>query len=124
MRSRPRERRSVQPEFAVDRPQLGRLDQPGVRHGDRMQNALERALPESQEALQLREIRAQVVLLPDVGLQQPRIVRPAIQDASGGQAIAAQLTLKVLRGHRRISFPKGMIPPSQAYYKPAHRKKF
>ena len=42
--------KSVQPEFAVDRFQLRRLDQPGVRDRHRMQRPFQRALPEFQEA--------------------------------------------------------------------------
>jgi hypothetical protein len=36
-----------------------------------MHDTFERFLPEIQKTLQLREIWAEVVVLPDVGLQQP-----------------------------------------------------
>src|SRR5262245_59889775 len=80
----PREREgvpmnSVQLEFAVDRLDLGRLDQLAMRDRDRMQDAFQRFLPEAQEALQFREMRAHVVFLPDVGLQEPGMVGTPVQ---------------------------------------------
>jgi hypothetical protein len=42
-----------------------------MRDRDRMHDTFERFLPEIQKTLQLREIWAEVVVLPDVGLQQP-----------------------------------------------------
>jgi len=42
---------SVQPEHAVDGVQFGRLDQFGVRDGDRKQRAFELFLPEGEEVL-------------------------------------------------------------------------
>jgi hypothetical protein len=86
---------SMQSKLAFDRADFRRLDQLAMRHRHRMQNALERTLPELQEALQLRELRKEIVFLPNVGLQQPRVVRPPIEDLRGGQAIAIELALKV-----------------------------
>ncbi len=61
---------SMQPKLAVDRLELGRLDQLAMRHLHRMQRALQLLLPEGEEALQLGKLREQVVILPDVGLRQ------------------------------------------------------
>jgi hypothetical protein len=41
----------MQPEHAVDVVQLGRLDQFGVRDGDRKQRAFEPCFPEREEIL-------------------------------------------------------------------------
>src|ERR1039458_5074342 len=65
---------SMQPELAVDRLQLGRLDQLSKRDLHRRQRAFQLFLPERQEALQLRKFREQVVSLPDIGLQQPTMI--------------------------------------------------
>src|SRR5947208_9904540 len=46
--------RSMQPEHAVDRAQLGRLDQPGMRDRYRKQRAIQLFLPEGEEILQRR----------------------------------------------------------------------
>src|SRR6185295_20316589 len=54
--------RSIQPKFAVDRLQLGWLDQPGMRHQHRMQRTFQLLDPEGQKALQLRKFREQVVV--------------------------------------------------------------
>src|ERR1041385_5133162 len=85
----------VQPELAADRPQLGRLNQPAVRDRHRMQRPFELLDPEGQEALQLGEFREQVVVLPDVGLQKPGVVGTPLQDLSGCQPEAAQLSFEV-----------------------------
>ena len=106
----------MQPENSVDRLDLGRLDQARMRDHDGMQRPLDRFLPEGQEAVQLREIRAQVVILLDIGLQQPRMIGAPVQDLGGGQAVAFHLTTKVLRGHAnpqlRLHGSKSSVTPS------------
>jgi hypothetical protein len=64
----------VQREFAVDRLEFCRLDQLAMRHAHRMQGAIQLLLPEGQDAVQLRELGEQIVVLPDVGLQQPAMI--------------------------------------------------
>jgi glycerol uptake facilitator-like aquaporin len=59
---------SVQPEFAIDGADFGGLDQLGMRHGDRMQRSLELFQPEIEEFIQPREVRAEVIVLPDISL--------------------------------------------------------
>ena len=66
----------MQPEHAVDRLDLRRLDQLGMRDGHRDQRPFQLVLPERQEILQRRKFREQVVVLPDVGLQQPEVRLP------------------------------------------------
>jgi hypothetical protein len=39
-----------------------------MRHGDRVQRAFELFQPKVQELIQVREHRAEIVILPDVGL--------------------------------------------------------
>jgi len=87
----------MQPELAVDRLQLGRLDQLAMRDLHRVQRAFQLLLPERQEALQLRKFREQIVSLPDVGLQQPTMIGTPIQDVCGRQAKASNLLAEVVR---------------------------
>jgi hypothetical protein len=68
----------MQPENTIHRFDLGRFDEAGMRDSDRMQDTFERFLPEFQKTLKFREIRAEVVVLPDVGLQQPWMVRAPV----------------------------------------------
>jgi len=68
----------MEAENAIHRFDLGRLDEAGMRDCDRMQDTFERFLPEFQKRLQFGKIRAQVIVLPDVGLQQPRMVRAPV----------------------------------------------
>src|SRR4051812_30115420 len=65
-----RDLQSMQPEHPVDRAQFGGLDQPGMRDRDGKQRAIKLFLPEGEEILQRREFRKQIVILPDIGLQQ------------------------------------------------------
>jgi hypothetical protein len=53
-------------------------------NSDRMQDTFERFLPEPQKGPQLREIWVEVVVLPDVALQQPGMVGAPIQDIRRG----------------------------------------
>ena len=75
---------SMQSENAIHRFDLGRFDEAGMRDRHRIQGTFERFLPELQKTPQFREIWAEVIVLPDVGLQQPRMVRAPIQDVRGG----------------------------------------
>ena len=67
----------MKPENAIRCFDLDRFDGPGMRNRDRMQDTFERFLPKLQKTLQLREIWVEVVVLPDVALQQPGMVRGA-----------------------------------------------
>src|SRR5215469_7406512 len=69
---------SVQPELAVDRADLGRLDQPRMRHGDRVQRAFQGLQPEIEEFVERRKYRAEIVILPNIALQQPRVIGPPV----------------------------------------------
>ncbi len=60
--------RSVEPKLAVDRADLGRLDQARVCHRNRVQRALELFQPEIEEFVQRGKPRTNVVVLPNVGL--------------------------------------------------------
>jgi len=68
----------MQPEQPVHRFDLGRFDKARMCDRDRMQDTFERFLPEFQKALQLGKFGAEIVGLPDVGLQQPGMIRAPI----------------------------------------------
>src|SRR3954454_160962 len=67
-----------------------------MRHGDGEQRTFELRFPEREEILQRRKVREQVVVLPDIGLQQPVTIRAAVDDFRRGQTIAKDLLAKVL----------------------------
>ena len=69
----------MQPELAVDRADLGRLDQPRMRHGDRVQRAFQGLQPEIQKFVERRKYRTEIVILPDITLQQPGVIRPPVE---------------------------------------------
>jgi hypothetical protein len=89
--------KSVQAEFAVDRFDLGGLDQPRMRHRHRVQRPLELLQPEIEEFVELGKFRAQIVLLPDIGLQKPPMIRPAVENVGGGQPISLELAAEIPR---------------------------
>src|SRR5207248_6441041 len=91
---------SVEPELAVDSPYLRRLDQPRVSNCNGMQRSFERAHPEAEEFLKGREPWAQIILLPDVGLQQRGMIRQTVENLGRGQPIALELPLEILRDLR------------------------
>ncbi len=94
----------MQPKLAVDRPQLGRLDQLAVRDLHGMQRPFQLLLPEIQKLLQLGKFREKIVGLPDVRLQQPLMIGTPVQDVCGSQAKTVDLFTEVLRdrNHRAL----------------------
>src|ERR1035437_9004292 len=60
----------MQPEHAVDGAEFGGLDQLGMGHRHGEQRSLQRSFPEAEKILQRRKFREQIVILPDVSLQQ------------------------------------------------------
>ncbi len=88
---------SVQPEHPVDRFQLGGLHQLGMRNCDGDQRPFQLGLPEGEKILQRRKVRKQIVVLPDIGLQQPTVIGTAVENFGRRQAITGELLLEVLR---------------------------
>lgn len=72
--------------------------------------------PETEKPVQHRKIRVKIVFLPDIALQQPGMIRTAVENVSRGQAVAGELPGKILRGqfvllsanaaHLRMRFPR------------------
>src|SRR5664279_2361820 len=87
---------SVQPEHAVDGAQFGRLDQLGMgdRHGE--QRSIQFFLPEREEILQRRKFREQIVILPNIGLQQRGVIRHPIKNLRRRQPVTQRQFPEVL----------------------------
>ena len=51
---------------------------------------------EVKEAVQLGKFGEQIVVLPDVGLQQPAMIGSPIQNVRGRQAVATDLVAEIL----------------------------
>jgi len=86
----------MQAKFAVDGPKFGRLDQLAVRDAHGMQRPFQLFLPESQKTMQLGEFREQVLVLPNVRLQQPTMIGTAVQDVRSRQAVTSYLFTEIL----------------------------
>ena len=90
---------SMQPEFAIDGADFGGLDQPCMCDRHRVQRPFQRLEPEAEEAIEGGKSRAQVVVLPDVGLQQPGMIGAPVEDLRGGEPIPLNLLAEVCRDH-------------------------
>ncbi len=64
-------------------------------HLDRMDLAVDVALPEGEEARQLGIARGEVHELPDECLQEVRVVRHMIQDLRRREAVSGKLNCKI-----------------------------
>src|SRR5215472_3180600 len=92
----------MQPKLAVDRSDLGRPDQPRMRDGDRVQRPFKGLQPEIEELVERRKGRAEIVILPDIGLQEPGMIRPPVENIGSRQPIALELSAKILRHHSAL----------------------
>ena len=81
----------MQPKHAVDGAQFSGLDQLGMRDPDRIKRPLELLLPEGKEVPQRRELRKQIVILPDVCLQQRGMIRHPVKNFRRRQPVTQHL---------------------------------
>jgi hypothetical protein len=89
----------MQTENAVHGKYLGWLDQSRMGNENGMKRAFELLLPEVQEPAQLREAGMEVIVLPYIGLQEPRMIRPPVQNSGCRKSIPLELTPEVLATH-------------------------
>src|SRR5215470_20276685 len=71
---------SVQLELAANGLDLRRSNQSRVGDADRMQRSFKFVFPELQEPLELGEARVKIVVLPHIALQEPRVIRPPVEN--------------------------------------------
>ena len=95
---------SVQREIGRNEAQFGRLDEARMGHQDLVQPPLEILAPEIQEALELGKARVEIVVLPDVALDQRGMIWHPLEDFSRRQAVAAEHRREVVVGHWRFPF--------------------
>src|SRR5262245_44865124 len=82
--------------------ELGWPGDAGRCHFYRVQLAIETAVPEIEEPAQHRELRCHVEVLPDIALQQRRVIGQVVEDFSRREAIAVGLEDEC-RHDRRLS---------------------
>ena len=83
----------MQAEFAPDKPQLRRRNLMDHRHP--MELAIEIARPEVEKTLEAREARMDVLLLPDVRLQERGMIWHPVEDLCFRQAEASKLCSEI-----------------------------
>src|SRR5437867_384914 len=81
----------MQAELAFDEAELRRRDQPPVRHANAIERAVEIRVPEIEEVSELGEAGREVVVLPDIALQQLGVVRKPVEDLGRGEREALDL---------------------------------
>ncbi len=86
---------SVDDDFGADQPHLGRPQQARVGESHRVDRPVEFASPEIQELLELREAGRDVVVLPDVRLEQGLCVGHPIVYLGRRERPALELTTEV-----------------------------
>lgn len=85
----------MQPKFPVECLDLCRLDKLRVSHHHAMQRPVKLFAPEPQEFDQDRKLRRKVIILPDIGLQQARMIRHMIENMRGGKPVSRELLDKI-----------------------------
>src|SRR4028119_1045594 len=93
----PERRASIDRDHPVDRAPFGGADKVLVGDPDRMKGGLDLAAPMIEEAVQLRELRRDVIFLPDEQLDELGVVRHVIADLRRQQAVALQLDEEIAR---------------------------
>jgi hypothetical protein len=94
-----REARSIQAEFPADSPEFRWPNQTCMGNRDGVQGTVEFARPEVQKFPQFGKVRMQVVKLPDIALQDARMIGHPIENIDGGQTKTFELAAKISRDH-------------------------
>src|SRR5262245_52466878 len=94
-------RHSVQPELAIDEPKLLWRDEPPMGDAHPVERSVKIGFPEIQEMQKLREFGSEVEVLPDIALQQSRVVRQSVEDLCSGQRKSFELVQQGGLRHRR-----------------------
>lgn len=84
-------------ELTLDTAPFVWIDQPlvGIAYG--MERPVELRLPETQELMHLQKIRCEIIVLPNLGLQDGFEIGNAVEDMRGGYPVAVKLTLQIRR---------------------------
>src|SRR5690625_7599137 len=81
----------VEGDETVGATHFGPSDQAATGDLHAVQLAVETAAPEVEKAAQLWKLRCDIVVLPDIGLKQMRVIWQMVEDICGGQTMILQL---------------------------------
>ena len=117
----------MQLEFRVIMREFARADQFLMGNRDLIKFAFQMRFPETQEFLEHREARRQIELLPDVGLQQGRVIGHVVENFRRGETVIMKLPDQVChatpyanampRGQKRVSDPLVLTNMNKKYKK-------
>ena len=85
----------VHAKLSANKPQLGWSDEPLVCDRHTMELAIEIARPEVEELLEAREAGMDVVVLPDIRLQERGMIWHPVKDLCRRQAEASELCSEI-----------------------------
>src|SRR5208283_3116345 len=88
---------SMKAEFRAQRLDLGRLDELRMADHNAIQRPFKLFLPERQEFDQNRKIRRDIIVLPDIGLQQAGMIWQMIKNLRRCKPISGELLDKIRR---------------------------
>src|SRR5579872_756840 len=103
----------MQHEFLSDGAELGGADEAAMGDAHGMERPFELFAPECQELHQDRELRRDVVVLPNVALQQRGMIRQAVKNFRGRQAEAFELPHEITRCNASRHSPISFVIPSE-----------
>lgn len=84
-------------QFGAERSQFSRPDQPAMADPDGVERPIELLLPEGEELHERGKPRREVIVLPDIALQQRGMVGKAVENFSRRQAEPLKLANKFAR---------------------------
>jgi hypothetical protein len=85
----------MQSELPIECPDLCGLDELRMADQHAVQRAIESLPPKPKKLEQYRKFWREIVILPDVGLQEARVVGQMIEDPRRGKPLAGELLDKI-----------------------------
>src|SRR4051812_47290880 len=86
-------------DLSRDGPEFGRADQLRMGDGDGMERSSQFPLPEFQKIDEHREARSKIVVLPDISLQEHRMIRHPVEYLGRRQPVTLHLADEILGCH-------------------------
>ena len=73
----------MQPELAIDEAKLLRRNKPPMSDAHPVKWPIEIGFPEIQEIQEFRKLGGNIEVLPDIALQESRVIGPTVEDLCG-----------------------------------------
>jgi len=95
----------MKPPFASARKDFCGFEESGVREGDSVKRSVEGVSPEIEKPAKHGKVRRQIVVLPNIGLQDRRMIWHSVENSGRRQAVTLQLPINgIWLAHYRPHF--------------------